>query len=68
MPFTRNSGNWTMPGPAAPPTFAIVTNRPDDVPESYQRYLAHGFRAAWGFAGSPLRLKFTRRGSAGKKR
>ena len=23
----------------APPTFAIVTNRPDDVPESYQRYL-----------------------------
>jgi GTPase len=47
----------------APPTFAIVTNRPDDVPESYQRYLVHGFRAAWPFAGSPLRLKFTRRGS-----
>ena len=23
----------------APPTFAIVSNRPDDVPESYQRYL-----------------------------
>jgi GTP-binding protein len=47
----------------APPTFAIVTNRPDDVPESYQRYLSHGFRAAWRFAGSPLRLKFTLRGS-----
>jgi len=47
----------------APPTFAIVTNRPDDVPESYQRYLVHGFRAAWPFPGSPLRLKFTRRGS-----
>ncbi|MEO7986923.1 MAG: ribosome biogenesis GTPase Der [Gemmatimonadales bacterium] len=47
----------------APPTFAIVTNRPDDVPESYQRYLVHGFRSAWPFTGSPLRLRFTRRGS-----
>jgi GTPase len=47
----------------APPAFAIVTNRPDDVPESYQRYLVHGFRSAWPFSGSPLRLKFTRRGS-----
>lgn len=47
----------------APPTLAIVSNRPDEVPESYQRYLAHGFREAWPFPGSPLRLKFTRRGS-----
>jgi GTP-binding protein len=47
----------------SPPTIAIVTNRPHDVPEAYERYLANGFRAAWGFAGSPLRLKFTARGS-----
>ena len=47
----------------APPVFAVVSNRPDDVPEAYQRYLVHGFRAAWPFAGSPLRLKFTARGS-----
>jgi GTPase len=47
----------------APPTLAIVSNRPDEVPESYQRYLAHGFRQVWPFPGSPLRLKFTRRGS-----
>jgi GTP-binding protein len=47
----------------APPTLAIVSNRPDEVPESYQRYLVHGFRQAWPFAGSPLRLKFTRRGA-----
>ncbi len=47
----------------APPTLAIVSNRPDEVPESYQRYLVHGFREAWPFSGSPLRLKFTRRGS-----
>ena len=47
----------------APPTFAIVSNRPHDVPESYQRYLANGFREAWPFTGSPVRLKFTSRGS-----
>ena len=47
----------------APPGFAIVTNRPDDVPESYQRFLIHGFRKAWPFHGSPVRLKFTSRGS-----
>jgi GTP-binding protein len=47
----------------APPTFAIVSNRPDEVPESYQRYLVHGFRSAWPFSGSPLRLRFTSRGS-----
>jgi GTP-binding protein len=47
----------------APPTLAIVSNRPDEVPESYQRYLVHGFREAWPFTGSPLRLKFTSRGS-----
>ncbi|HUG27884.1 MAG TPA: ribosome biogenesis GTPase Der [Gemmatimonadales bacterium] len=47
----------------APPGFAIVTNRPDEVPESYQRYLLNGFRAAWNFTGAPLRLKFTKRSS-----
>ena len=47
----------------APPTLAIVSNRPEEVPESYQRYLVHGFRQVWPFPGSPLRLKFTRRGS-----
>ncbi len=47
----------------APPTFAIVSNRPDDVPESYQRYLTNGFREVWPFLGSPLRLKFTSRGA-----
>lgn len=48
----------------APPTFAIVSNRPEEVPESYLRYLIHGFRAAWGFSGSPLRVRFTARGAS----
>jgi len=47
----------------APPLFAIVSNRPDDVAESYQRYLVNGFREKWGFKGAPVRLKFTSRGS-----
>ncbi|MDX2191907.1 MAG: ribosome biogenesis GTPase Der [Gemmatimonadales bacterium] len=47
----------------APPTIAIVSNRPDDVPESYERYLQNGFRKAWDFAGAPLRLRFTARGA-----
>lgn len=50
----------------APPAFAIVSNRPDDVPESYQRYLAHGFRSAWAFTGAPVRIKFSRKGSRGR--
>jgi GTP-binding protein len=44
-----------------PPTFAVVTNRPDAVPESYQRYLVNGFYAAWGFEGSPIRLRLRRK-------
>lgn len=47
----------------APPTIAIVSNRPDDVSDSYQRYLTNGFRDAWSFLGAPLRLKLTARGS-----
>jgi GTP-binding protein len=49
----------------APPTFAIVGNRPLDVPENYQRYLVRGFRAAWGFAGVPIRLRL--RGRKGRR-
>ena len=46
----------------APPEFAIVSNRPLDIHESYLRYLQRGFREAWSFNGSPLRIKFTSRG------
>lgn len=44
-----------------PPAFAVVSNRPDDIPDSYQRYLLHGFRSAWGFTGAPVNLKFSRK-------
>lgn len=44
-----------------PPTFALVSNRPDVIPESYVRYLNNGFRKAWGFAGSPIRIRLRRK-------
>jgi GTP-binding protein len=39
-----------------PPTIAVFGNHPDLVPEHYIRYLHNGFREAWGFSGSPLRI------------
>jgi len=51
----------------APPRFAIVSNRPEAIPESYTRYLANGFRDAWRFTGSPLNLKFRRKREAARR-
>lgn len=45
----------------APPRFAIVSNRPDAIPESYTRYLLNGFREAWQFTGAPVTIKFRRK-------
>ena len=45
----------------APPRFAVVSNRPEAIPESYTRYLQRGFRDAWAFTGAPLDIKFRRK-------
>jgi GTP-binding protein len=45
----------------APPVFALWANYPKDVPENYARYLMKGFRQAWGFTGSPIRLRLRAR-------
>lgn len=45
----------------APPRFAVISNRPDAIPESYTRYLLNGFREAWEFTGAPVNIKFRRR-------
>ena len=52
---------------AEPPTFVLFVNQPKGVPEHYLRYLSNGFRAAWSFTGSPLRLRLRgrRRETAG---
>lgn len=44
-----------------PPVFALWTNYPRDVPDSYVRYLTKGFREAWGFLGTPIRIKLRAR-------
>lgn len=40
-----------------PPTFTIFTSRPDEVPDSYLRYLANGIRETFDLPGVPLRFK-----------
>jgi len=45
----------------APPTIAVFGNHPELVQEHYVRYLHNGFREAWGFRGSPLRVVLRRR-------
>ena len=41
-----------------PPTFAIFSNYPNALPAPYIRYLENGFREAWEFMGTPIRLRF----------
>jgi GTPase len=42
---------------SGPPTFAIFSNFPKSIADSYIRYLHNGFRAAWSFMGTPIRLR-----------
>jgi GTP-binding protein len=39
-----------------PPTFILFGNAPNELPESYLRYLANGLRDAFGFRGVPIRI------------
>ena len=41
---------------ARPPTLVVFCSRPEDLPESYVRYLVNGLRDAFGFEGVPVRL------------
>jgi len=40
-----------------PPTFAVFSNYPKEIPEHYIRFLHNGFREAWTFMGTPIRLR-----------
>lgn len=39
-----------------PPTFALFTNKPAELPDAYQRYLVAGLRQDFDLPGVPLRL------------
>lgn len=41
-----------------PPTFVIVTNEPEGVHFSYQRYVTNQIRERFGFRGSPVRVRY----------
>ncbi|KDO28173.1 hypothetical protein SPRG_06221 [Saprolegnia parasitica CBS 223.65] len=41
---------------ARPPTFAVFVNRPEDVPETYRRFLLNQLRTEFDMTGVPARL------------
>jgi len=51
----------------APPTFIAMTNAPDNIHFSYQRYVINQLRKQFGFEGCPVRVHYKprrRRGDA----
>lgn len=44
-----------------PPLFVLWCNRPAEMSRHYVRYLEGGFRRAWDFEGTPIRLKLKKR-------
>ncbi len=50
----------------APPTFALSINQPGDLHFSYLRYLENRIRDAFGFQGTPIRLKVRQRRRKGR--
>ncbi len=44
-----------------PPTFVAVTNEPDAIHFSYERYVANRIRERFGFEGTPIRVLYRRR-------
>ncbi len=44
-----------------PPTFAVFTQRADEMPESYSRYLVNGLRETFGLDGVPIRFALRKR-------
>ena len=55
-----------------PPTFVIFSSTPDELPESYLRYLSNGLRKDYGLEGIPIRISMRKRNNPyaekGKKR
>lgn len=44
-----------------PPTFVIFSSNPDQLPESYLRYLSNGIREKFGLVGVPIRIHMRKR-------
>ena len=50
----------------APPHFIVMTNEPEHIHFSYQRYLTNQLRKAFGFEGVPLRVTYKKRRRRGE--
>jgi GTPase len=46
-----------------PPGFIIMCSHPEDLPDSYRRYLVNGLREHFDLPGTPIRLTFRSQGS-----
>jgi GTP-binding protein len=46
---------------SSPPLFVVMTNEPEHIHFSYQRYLTNQLRKAFGFEGVPLKVVYKRR-------
>jgi len=44
-----------------PPTFIVITNEPENIHFSYQRFIQNQIRKRFGFEGTPIRIRFRRR-------
>ncbi|MCZ6467605.1 MAG: ribosome biogenesis GTPase Der [Alphaproteobacteria bacterium] len=52
----RNRLRYITQAKARPPTFVLFASRPEELPESYLRYLVNGLRDAFDLPGVPVRL------------
>ena len=50
----------------APPHFVVMTNEPEHIHFSYQRYIGNQLRKAVGFEGVPLRISYKKRRRRGE--
>lgn len=55
-------------GNRRPPTFTIFVNRPEDLPESYKRYITNALREDFDMPGVPLRVMFRKSDNPYEKR
>jgi GTPase len=53
--------NYITQVKVAPPVFAYFSNHPDEIPESYKRFLERTLRKHYGYAGVPISLIFRRK-------
>ncbi len=53
-----NNLKYMTQAKARPPTFAVFTSKPNDVPDSYKRYLVNGLREDFDMPGVPIRIAF----------